>query len=218
MRKESAIILFGKFPREGFVKTRLAQSVGEEKALSFYQRCLRNIFAEAESITSAHDVFFCFAEAEDEAAVKKLVPKSFKLIAQSKHELPIRIQEVFESVFQCGYERVIIFPTDVPELSSKVMLQAADALKSSECVIGPDSDGGYYCLGMKTYNPKLLKTTYGVTIGMYTQTIENAIHNKITWVALPEISDIDTIEDLKAFELRNPLIWTRYYSDIFNGF
>ena len=214
MKPNDVIVLFGKFPREGFVKTRLAQSIGDGKATSFYKRCLSNMFAEAESLIATHDVFFCFAEVEDESAVRELTPTSFKLLAQSKGNLPSRIAKAFEHVCGLGYERVVVFSTDVPELSATTMLTATNALEAAECVVGPDSDGGYYCLGMRSYNPKLLRVIYGASSGMYQQTLHNAAMNGMSCVALDQISDIDTLDDLQAFQLRNPSLWARHYSDL----
>lgn len=170
---------------------------------------------EAESLIATHDIFFFFAEAEDETAVRKLTPKSFELIAQSKSDLPIRVDRAFEHVFCLGYTRVVIFPTDVPELSASTMLAAGDALMDTDCVAGPDSDGGYYCFGMRSYNPEILKVTYGATNGMYEQTLQNVVKNNMTYTALPEVSDIDTIDDLQALQLRSPLLWASHYTDLF---
>ena len=214
MSKNDAIILFGKYPREGFVKTRLALTIGDTKATDFYRRCLLEIFAEVERLTDRFDVFFYFAEAEEEKGVRKLSPPSFNLVAQSNTTLTNRIQLAFEQVFNLGYERVQIFSTDVPELNAKIIQNGNDQLIDNDCVVGPDSDGGYYCLGMRLYRPELLKVVYGSKDGMLNQTIQNAKRHNFSYATLPEISDIDTYKDLQLFKLRNPILWARNYSKL----
>lgn len=214
--KSSAIILFGKFPREGSVKTRLAKSIGDAKATEFYRRCLSSLFAEAEKLAGDHDIFFCFADPKDAKKVKELVPKSFKLIthATGTDDLPTKITKTFQDVFELGYDKVVIFSTDVPELNSVVMEQSAQSLQTADCVIGPDSDGGYFCLGIRSFSPELLNVTYGTNQGMYQQTLRNVANNQLSSKILPEMSDIDNIDDLLALKKRSPKLWAQHYLDI----
>lgn len=216
MKNSDAIILFGKYPREGFVKTRLAQSIGDAKATEFYRRCLLGIFSEVEKLTESFDVFFYFADADDETEAIRLTPSSFSIVAQQNVSLPSRINLAFEKVFELGYEKVSIFSTDVPELNVKTIQNAYDQLTGSDCAIGSDSDGGYYCLGMKSYKPKLLSVTYGSPVGMFKQTVENAKKCNIAYAILPELSDVDTYGDLQSFKLRSPILWDSIYGDLLN--
>jgi uncharacterized protein len=213
--KNNAVILFGRYPREGLVKTRLAATIGNKMATEFYRICLSNIFTETEKITHDHDIYFYFSDENDKADVQKIVPKSFKIAAQTGDTLPEKIDNAFAEVFNVGYKNVTIFSTDVPELNAKLISLASKELSSANCVIGPDYDDGYYCLGMDKYYPELLKVEYGGKgVGMQTQTINKAANAGLKLKTMPTVSDVDNITDLNAFRDNSPDLWKKHYQNL----
>ena len=207
MIKKNAVILFGKYPRGGFVKTRLAKTIGDTKATDFYRTCLLGIFAEAIKLPAEYELFFYFAEEADAAAVRAMTPKRIITRPQIADGLPRRITEAFAEVFELGYEKVVIYSSDVPSLDARVFTRASDSLKKASVVIGSDSDGGYYCLGMDAYYPELLDVEYGGDVGMFALTLQKAKQLDLTTTALQELNDVDTVEDLKNFKQNNLGTW-----------
>ena len=45
--------------------------------------------------------------------------------------------------------------TDCPDMDAKYLIQAFDALKQSDIVLGPAFDGGYTLIGLKAPHPEL---------------------------------------------------------------
>ena len=207
MSTKTAILLFGKYPREGFVKTRLAKTIGDTKATDFYRTCLLGIFEEALKLPADYELFFYYAEEADAAAVRAMTPKRIITRPQIDDGLPRRITEAFAEVFELGYEKVVIYSTDVPSLDARVFTRASDSLKETNVVIGSDSDGGYYCLGMDAYYPELLDVEYGGDVGMFALTLQKAKQLDLTTTALQELNDVDTVEDLKNFKQNNLVTW-----------
>ena len=66
MSKENAIIVFAKYPQEGLVKSRLAETTGDFFAAVFYQITAEHIFHEVDSILNeSTDCFLYYSDPEE---------------------------------------------------------------------------------------------------------------------------------------------------------
>jgi uncharacterized protein len=216
--KKAAIILFGKLPVQGSVKTRLARDVGHLAATEFYSVCLNTIFKEsllAASRTGA-DVYFCFSNAGDEQAVRALTPSDIQIFPQVDETLPVRIHTSFEYLFKQGYRSICIFSTDVPALNSSQIETALRNLEDFDAVVGADGDGGYFALGLSEYNPAVFDVVYSETSSMFDQTLAqlNAAH--LSAHVLETCHDVDTMSDLESFKHSHTALWKTHYADIFD--
>ncbi len=213
---DQAVILFGKFPRAGHVKTRLAATIGSATATEFYRRCLQSAFGEvmAYSQLTPNKAFFCFDNSDDAGLVRSITPEGIELLAQTDGLLPVRIEQAFNEVFNRGYQKVIICATDVPTLNSELFGQAMQGLITHDTVLGRDSDDGYYVLGAKQFEPLLFDVQYGSAVGMYQLTKDRATHLDLSLLELPQQNDVDTLNDLNRFRQQNPELWKRYYKSI----
>lgn len=59
-----------------------------------------------------------------------------------------RYQNAIRSVFEKGYERVVVVGNDSPELSSHYLREIAEHLKVHDLVYGRTANGGIYTLGL----------------------------------------------------------------------
>lgn len=105
----------------------------------------------------------------------------------------------FDSSFSYESRKVIIIGTDAPDISSEILQSSIDALDTSDIVIGPALDGGYYLLGMKQLHGHLFKDIEWSTGSVLQKTIEKAQAHHLTVQLLPSLTDIDTIEDLTGW-------------------
>lgn len=197
--KNTALIIFGKFPREGFVKTRLATKIGNTDATEFFKKCLEHIFDVADTVRPYMDPLFCFAEAHDEPAVVRWLGTRFSLVPQINGTLMERNREAFRYVFAEGYERALIIATDIPDLSEEVLLAALRDLETSDMVIGPDQHDGYYLLGMNDFESKLFDVTYTPTTPLLPQMMAQAKNLDLRLHAMPILYNINTTDDLKEW-------------------
>lgn len=60
-----------------------------------------------------------------------------------------RFTNAIEAVYNKGFETVISIGTDIPHLKSTHILKAIKALETSDYVLGPSKDGGFYLMGFK---------------------------------------------------------------------
>lgn len=192
---DNALIIFVKNLIAGRVKTRLAVTLGDEKALEIYNRLLKNIhekiqFLEVEKLIFYSDFL------EDDIWEKKV----FKKEIQIGLDLGERMKNAFNKSFIEGYKRAIIIGTDCPGVDQIILKNAFAKLNDFDIVIGPATDGGYYLLGMKKEYSFLFQNIEWSTDVVLQQTIDLCKINQLSYFLLPELSDIDEEKDLIHFE------------------
>jgi len=203
-KKDTAIIIFTKFPVEGKVKTRLAKSMGNKFAVSFYRVCAEHTFKELVKVKETSSELFLFCSEENEIKqVMKWAGKDFNYNSQQGNDLGIKMYNAFDTVFKLGYKKVIIIGTDAPDVSMKIVQSAISVLDNYSVVIGPAKDGGYYLLGFKLKLIDLFSEIEWSTNSVFVNTIEKLNNSKINYFVLDELTDIDTLEDLQN--------WLKHY-------
>ena len=60
-----------------------------------------------------------------------------------------RFTNAIEAVYNKGFDTVISIGTDIPHLKARHIIKAVDALETSDYVLGPSTDGGFYLMGFK---------------------------------------------------------------------
>lgn len=202
--KDTAIIVFTRFPVEGKVKTRLAKNMGNKFAVSFFRACAEHTFKELLKVEEMGSDLFLFCSEENEIEqLMKWAGNNFKYYSQQGSNLGIKMYNAFNTVFKKGYKKAIIIGTDAPDISTNIMQSAISALDNYSVVIGPANDGGYYLLGFKS---KLIDLFSGIewsTDSVFDNTIEKLNNSEINYFMLDELTDIDTLEDLQY--------WRKHY-------
>ncbi len=197
-KKDTAIIVFTRFPVEGKVKTRLAINMGNKFAVLFYRVCAEHTFKELVKIKETGSKLFLFCSEENEIEqVMKWAGNNFNYYSQQGNDLGLKMYNAFDTVFRKGYKKVIIIGTDAPDVSMNIVQSAISVLDNYNVVIGPANDGGYYLLGFKL---KLIDLFSGIewsSSSVFDDTIEKLKNSKINYFMLDELIDIDTLEDLQ---------------------
>lgn len=197
----TAIILFGRYPHPGKVKTRLASTLGDHQAAAIYKACCENIFAQLEEIDVEIQRFFCFADESDAASIQGWVPHSFTCIPQRGANLGERMSNAVAYVFGLASQGVILIGTDVPDISSRLIRQAIEDLETADLAIGPSHDGGYYLFGMRRYFPGLFEDIPWSSDRVLAGTLGAIQRQELSYALLPELIDIDTEKDLYSWLL-----------------
>jgi rSAM/selenodomain-associated transferase 1 len=195
----SALLVFVRAPRPGKVKTRLARSLGDEKAAEFYRLCTDAALEEIGQLSREVEKYICFAEPINKYEMKRLAGLGFKVAVQEGESLGQRLCNAFSRVLENGARKVFIVASDVPDLSAKIMKEAVSGLDNSDVIIGPCYDGGYYLIGMKELHEELFHGISWGTERVCQQTLNIAEENGLTVRQLPILSDIDTEADLRQW-------------------
>lgn len=188
---KKALIIFVKNPEPGKVKTRIAQTMGNEKAVAIYQQLLLHTKKETQLLDCDKFIFYA-----DHIVTNDLWPTSvFHKRTQQGNGLGERMFHAFDELCKAGYEQVLIIGSDCMELNSSVIAEGFQQLNTNELVIGPTCDGGYYLLGMRWLIPALFNNKPWSTDQVFAETIADASKIGLRYFLLPTLSDIDTETD-----------------------
>lgn len=190
---KSLLLVFAKTPVLGTVKTRLATTVGAEKALSVYTQLLRKTNTILEELAQEVIIFYSGAEA---STLQDYFP-TFKLNAQKGTDLGERMQQAFQWGFSQGYKNLILIGTDLWEIETPLISLAFKQLQTHDCVIGPSTDGGYYLLGKKENIPAVFQNKAWSTASVLTKTLADLQDHQVA--LLPEKTDIDTYKEVELY-------------------
>ena len=186
------LIIFYRNPKMGKVKTRLAATVGNEKALKVFQKLSQHTKAITENLPCDKIIFY--TESID---LMDMWPNATYLKAmQQGEDLGERMNHAFAAGFESGYGSICIIGTDCYELSADIISEAFDALRSSDAVIGPARDGGYYLLGLKKSIPDVFANKQWSTDSVFQDTVRVFELLDLRYVKLKELIDVDTEDDL----------------------
>jgi len=146
-----------KWPRHGYCKTRLAKDVGKKNALFIQKMMLRHTISVAKSLFEKNilDISLAISGIGPNSSkrwCKKLGIKDFNL--QGKGSLGERMRRQIlrhQKKFFLNEDRPLIFiGTDLPNLCHIELLETIKRLKTSEVVIGPSNDGGYWLIAFSS--------------------------------------------------------------------
>ena len=193
MSDKTLLMIFIKNPVKGKVKTRLAKTIGEEKALSVYLQLLTHTCKETIQTEGVKKVFY-----SDKIEEKDLWDSAyFGKCVQEGNDLGERMYNAFRLGFAEGFTKIVIIGSDCPELSSDIIATAFSKLIENDFVIGPATDGGYYLLGMKKLAKEIFENKTWSTATVLQDTIDDLDKMKSSYYLLPVLSDVDEEKDLE---------------------
>lgn len=194
MNREKVLIVLLKNPIRGKVKTRLAESVGEDAALQIYLRLMKHTLTIADKV-QAHKLILWSDYIQDGPG--SLGSATHGL--QQGGDLGERMAAAFRQSFNLGAQRAVIIGSDCPGINADLIEEAFDQLVRNDVVIGPACDGGYYLLGMSSFYPQLFAGKKWSTEHVYRDTLADTLRLALSASILKEMSDIDEEKDLATY-------------------
>jgi rSAM/selenodomain-associated transferase 1 len=192
MNHDSLLMIFAKNPEMGKVKTRLAKTIGDEKALMIYLKLLEHTHAIADKVFADKAIFYSERVQEFDLLDYYKFPK----FLQKGDDLGDRMDRAFGQAFGQHYEKVVIIGSDCYELTTEIIEDALAALDTHNVVIGPAHDGGYYLLGMDRHYSHLFKQKAWSTEDVLLDTLLDLKKLKLSYSLLPTLNDVDEEKDL----------------------
>ena len=192
--KTCGLVVFVKNPVAGKVKTRLAASIGKEKALDTY---LELIAITARTVEHSEGQSYIYFSQSIDKDIWPSDKAEYRI--QSGKNLGDRMLNAFMEVGS-AHEKVIIIGSDCPDLSAAILSEAIHSLEHVDTVIGPSEDGGYYLLGTKYFDQTLISDIAWSTSSVYAQTLDRVIRLNQSLKILPLLNDIDTLDDLEKWK------------------
>ncbi len=187
------VVVFGREPIAGRVKTRLAADLGAEAAARVYAVLLDHALEAAAG--SGLRVLLSLAERPSAGWVRGL---KLPLEVQRPGDLGERMADAFARRFVEGEERVVVVGSDCPTITSAHLRQAVSALDEADAVLGPAADGGYYLVAQPAPGADLFAGIPWSDPETLVATRDRLTALGAAWTELEELSDIDTESDLKG--------------------
>jgi rSAM/selenodomain-associated transferase 1 len=197
-----ALLIVAKRPVAGQTKTRLCPPLSAGQAAQLYECFLRDTLDVARAVT---DVTRYIAYLPyDESAYFHQLASDFALIPQIGASLGERLDHALTHCLQDGFERAVILDSDSPTLPPAYVAQAFDALNTADVTLGPCEDGGYYLIGLKRPQSRLLREVRMSTPNVLRDTLTLAEQDGLRVALLPTWYDVDTVQELNRLrdELR----------------
>ena len=186
------LIIFVKNPELGKVKTRLARTIGDEKALYIYKLLLEQTFQVTLPVLADKKLYYSeFVQNMDQ--FNDLVYEKY---IQSGDALGDKMYNAMKHSFGEWAGKVVLIGSDCFELNSGIIEEAFKALEESNYVLGPAKDGGYYLIGMKELNLDLFKNKEWSSENVFLDTLLDIKNQDKSHYLLPTLSDVDSEEDL----------------------
>ncbi len=179
------ISIFARWPEPGKAKTRLIPAFGAEGAAAIYTRLLAHTVEVARASGVPFELRVTGADPDDFRAG---LGEELQIVDQGEGDLTAKLSRVPAPA--------IVIGSDCPGLTPAVLRAAAETLETDPMVIGPASDGGYYLLGYREDARFAFRDMEWSTPSVFEETLRRFIARGIRPAVLPELSDIDTAEDI----------------------
>jgi uncharacterized protein len=188
------LVIMAKAPRVGSVKTRLAETIALPAVTELYRCLLNDTIALAQALNRVDIAIMC--PASDVEYLSSSVAQAVRVVPQTGQGLAAGLTCVFAHFTNPGHQRVIAFNSDSPHLPASILVSAFDVLETSDLVVGPTHDGGYYLVGAKASHPDLFSNDGMGTANALEALLTRARALRLSVHLTDPFYDIDVADDL----------------------
>jgi len=190
------LLVVAKQPAAGQTKTRLCPPLTSATAAALYECFLCDTL---DVMRMTPDVTRCIVYLPEDAAgyFHELAP-DFTLSCQQGSDLGERLDNLLTEALSQGATAAVVMDSDSPTLPAAYLTAAFVHLqKGADVVLGPCDDGGYYLIGLKQPQPRLLREVPMSTPTVLHDTLilAKALHLRVA--LLPTWYDVDTAAELQ---------------------
>ncbi len=146
--REACLFLMVRSPEPGKVKSRLAAGIGEIHALELYKCFVEDVLSNLEGISV--DLKIGYYPPSGEERIREWLGDGIDLVPQQGEDLGGKQAGLLERAFKMGYGSAMVMISDAPDIPRSMVEDAVEALRSTDSVIGPCHDGGYYLIGFSS--------------------------------------------------------------------
>jgi rSAM/selenodomain-associated transferase 1 len=204
MPERGTVLVFLKNPEPGRVKTRLAATVGLERAAELYRDWVGVVLRQLQPVRRGARVIGFF----DGGPAARFVEWSHLADdwwPQPGGDLGERLEAGFQAAHRAG-GRVVAVGTDCLEMDAALLLEAFAVLSDHDAVFGPAADGGYYLVGACRPLPGFFAGVRWSSEHTLADHLDRCRERGWSAALLPPRHDIDTWEDWQAYLRRQGAI------------
>ena len=188
----TALIIFVRPPELGKVKTRLAKTIGDERALAIYKLLLNHTQQITQPLNFQKFIYYVDHVVDYDLWNHPGYTKR----KQSGNDLGEKMQHAFNELFEQGFKKVLIIGSDCYQLQTPIIEEAVNLLNTNGAVLGPTHDGGYFLLGMNEFHAQLFENKTWSTDQVLNETVSDLKSSNISYSLLNTLCDVDEEADL----------------------
>jgi len=178
----------------GQAKTRLAKTLGDDRALEIY-KTLCSIAAKSTTSPLLQRTIYYDRPPAVKNDIWTAEDLSFKV--QSYGDLGDRMLKAFQE--HDNGSPTIIIGTDCPFIDTSLIEATIEQLSQTDVVLGPTEDGGYYLIAMHHPHAALFQDIEWSTASVYQTTLDKCMQLGLTVGVLETYFDIDYAEDWERY-------------------
>lgn len=189
----TAIAIFVKTPGVSAVKTRLAGTIGAQRACALYRRCAAAV---AEAAVQADIGAVYWATAEPIARVGGRWP-DLPVLEQGGGGLGDRMHRILSELVR-SHGSGLLLGADAPQINPGALRNAAAWLgrELPSSAVGPARDGGFWTFGANRISPLRRWTRVEYSRFDTLKAFRESIGDDTDWLDLPMLTDLDTEDDM----------------------
>ena len=196
MSEKRLLVVFVKNAVLGTAKTRLAKTIGNDKAFEVYKH-LMHITEQATVGIENCAVHIYFSSEKDPTRWS-----NYAQYVQQGNDLGERMSDAFRRGFELGFEQIVGVGSDLPDLTTEIIEKGLEALTTNDAVFGPAEDGGYYLIGMRSMLECIFENKPWSTEQLLEITLDELKVKGYSVGLIETMNDLDTEEDLMESSLK----------------
>jgi rSAM/selenodomain-associated transferase 1 len=186
--------VFAKYWEPGAVKTRLAATIGSERAARVYRAFLAATLRRMES--QADRRVLAYTPTEQRAEFAAIAASPWILWDQGGGDLGQRMGRYFDDARHHAVARTVLIGSDSPTVPLDYIHDAFRMLETTPVVLGPSGDGGYYLVGIAGDVPPLFENITWSSADVWRQTTQRLCQLGCPYAELPRWYDVDDVQQL----------------------
>ncbi len=186
--------IFAKYWEPGKVKTRLAATIGHERASRIYRAFVETLLTRLTDCGQRRILAISPPDRLNE--FRSVAGEAWNIEVQADGDLGARMKHYFDSAFANGSQSVVLLGSDSPDVPLANVENAFELLEESPVVLGPSDDGGYYLIGASGETPPVFDRIAWSTPTVLYETIQQLNRADVRHALLPTWYDVDDRDSL----------------------
>ena len=192
------LCIFARAPVLGQVKTRLAETLGEQGALEVHERLVSDTLDRLADIPGIQCELWVTGDTDHPVIGHWRTGWSLTLRKQVGDDLGERMAHAISACLEAGCIPLIV-GSDCPTITAAYICQAVAVLDTHDLVLGPAEDGGYGLIGLRNPAPELFTDMPWSTAEVFAETVARANRLGLSWSVLETLWDVDDERDWQRF-------------------
>jgi uncharacterized protein len=191
------LIVLAKAPVPGRVKTRLTPPFTPHEAAALAESALADTLEAGASASFARHVLALADEWAAPGTLRAELPGRFEVTPQRGGGLDERIAAAFDDAYAAAPVPAVLIGMDTPQVTPGLLETVARPLATGEAdaVFGPAADGGFWLLGLRRPDPRLILGVPMSASHTGQAQLARLRAARLRVRQMPELVDVDTAQD-----------------------